>query len=245
MAATAAVASPEDPDCGAARVHYESLAFREALAAVDRASPLAPSCLEVRALVLMALGRQREAETTLWSLFARWPDHPVDQRALSPSDRAFIDRIRADARPLSIKLGVEWQTNTALRLRFELQGGLRGADRLRYRARLGPTEALGRAPIVDRVATAVLDAPSTSTDDGLRLQLGVLDRVGRIVHEQALRATLPPRPTPAVADDDDGWPWWVWAVGAAVVVGATVTTVVLVQPGAPDASGTLGRVEVP
>ncbi|MEM7678763.1 MAG: hypothetical protein AAF449_22505, partial [Myxococcota bacterium] len=94
-------------DCERARAQYEDLALEEALQS-SFSDPTNPVCQEVRALVLIALGRRTDAETTLHTLFEKWPDHPVDLRALAPIERAFIGRIRAARRPLSVDVTAEW-----------------------------------------------------------------------------------------------------------------------------------------
>ena len=250
--AVALAAQTPASNCDAARGHYEALAFDQALATVKAERPSSPGCLEVEALVLLALGRRSEAEARLRTLFGQWPDHTVDRRALAPAERGFIDRIRTEARPLTVKLQVDWIGHDAVRATFVLQGGLRGGRQLRYETIAGLTPVAGTVRIVGRSATVTIEFPPGVQPAQLRVRVTVVDDVGRAVHGESLVATLPVRPAapagapmaPAPADDG-GWPWWVWAIGAAVVAGAAVTTVVLVQPDRPDASGTLGGIEIP
>ena len=235
------------PSCDAARAQYESLAFDAALAALENAPP-SPDCFEVEALVKLALGRRSEAAAAFRTLFERAPDHRIDMRALAPGDRRFIETIRTEMEPLSVDVEADWIGPTALRLRMVMQGGLRSADRVRFETAVGPTVAGGVVPLIGRVATTTLTVGVDAVADRMVVRVRAQTPNGRTVHESEVRRTLAarvPAPRARVATDTDGWPWWVWALGAAVVVGATVTTVVLVQPDSPDASGTSGGIEIP
>ncbi len=236
------------PGCDAARAHYEALAFDEALVALDNAPP-ASGCFEVEALVKLALGRRAEAAVAFRSLFERDPDYRIDTRALAPGDRKFIATIRSELEPVSVEVKVDWRQRTALRVQMALQGGLRGAARIRFEAAVGPTVAGGVVPLVGGVATTTLSIGADAVADRMMLRVRAQTANGRTVHEYEVRRLLPPRPplasSGASSADEGGWPWWVWTLGAVVVVGAAVTTVVLVQPESPDATGTAGGIEIP
>ena len=232
--------------CDAAKAHYEALAFDAALDALQGERRSA-TCLEVKALVLLALDRRSEARTALKSLFAQWPAHPIDMRPLAPADRSLIRRIQRAYAPMTVRLEAGWLVHTAVRLQVQVTGGLRDARRVRFDATIGSTVSTGTAPLVGRVATTTVSVPmepSTESQPTLILRVQVLGEGGRTVYGSEFRQTLPARPAPPPVETA-AVPWWVWAVGAAVVVSAAVTTVVLVQPSDPDVSGTLGGREVP
>ena len=243
------------PPCDAAREHYESLAFDDALAAIERATARSATCFEVEALVLMALDRRSEAEAVLRTLFEDWPEHAVDVRALAPPDRALIERVRAISRPLAVEVSAGWLLHTALLLEFRVQGGLRGAKRLRYRGAVVDEEGTevvrlqDAVSLTERSASVTVQIPREAAANALHLRVGALDAVGRTLHAVDLERPLGARPAerqPGRAEvSETSVPWWVWAIGGAVLVGAAVTTVVLVQPDDPDASGTAGRIRVP
>lgn len=132
--------------CEAARAQYEDLAFEAALKTVEGARS-DPVCLEVRALVLLAMDRRTDARSTLLALFEKHPNHPVDLRALAPSDRTFIERVRAARRPMAVESVAEWLVHSTLRLQFIVQGGLRRARRVEYRATIGSHVQIGRAHV--------------------------------------------------------------------------------------------------
>ena len=235
--------------CAAARAHYEGLAFEAALAATAADTPLPPACAEVRGLVLLALGRRGEAEAVFRRLFERHPRHPVDVRALAPSDRSFIDRVRAQAEPMALDVSAGWLVHTTVRLEVRVKGGLQGAARVRFEGSVAGSPASGVVDLVGRVATTTVTVAPGAFTEPLALMVTVEAGSGRKVYAQQVVRPLPARPPPppirTVQAESDGVPWWVWTLIGVGVVGAVVTTVVVVQPDDPDADGTLGRIRVP
>jgi hypothetical protein len=242
--------------CDAARHHYEGLALEDALLTAERGlaeAPGAPRCLEIQALVLLALGRTEAARAALATLFEVAPEHAVEDPSLAPSTRALIEAVRAEVRPLSAVVAARWVVATALRVDVALEGGLRGAKRVRFRGEVtpGPHALSGEVPLVGSAGTATVAVPAGVEAQTLTLRGEALDAVGRVVLPFSSQLLLPPRPAPDVvvvapppAEAEGGIPWWVWVVvGAAVVAGAG-TAVVVAQPRLPSADGTLGRVEL-
>lgn len=241
--------------CTTARHAYEALDLDAALQRAElglHGDAGAQQCLEVRGLVLLALGRTEEATATLSTLFEVSPDYAVDARGLAPSTRNLIEGIREEVRPLEVRVRPRWILRETLMIDMGLQGGLRGAARVRYRLKLGPVglETRSELPLIGASVTATVHVPSALHASTLELTGEVLDEVGRRVTTFSSQQVLQQRPAPerpasspaAPPEVSASLPWWLWVVAGAVVVGGAVTAVVLVSPDTPDASGTLGGV---
>lgn len=235
--------------CETARHRYEALAFEEALGQAEAGlaeDPGAVGCLEVEALVLLASGRPEEARAVLTTLFEVAPDHAVTDPSLSPSTRALIDQVREAVRPLSARVAARWIVHSSLRLDVRLEGGLRDAARVRYRARVEPAahETSGEVALVGPAATATVAVPRRIEASTLLVDGEVVDAAGRRVIPFSSQLLLPERPPEeGVVEvvEEGGAPWWLWVALGVVAVGGAVTAVVVAQPDEPDATGTLGR----
>jgi hypothetical protein len=241
--------------CTTARRHYEDLAFEPALQAAEaglRTDLGAPICLEVRALILLATGREQAAAKVLATLFEMFPDYVVDDRALDPTTRKSIEEVRGQARPLVTSVSTQWVDPTVLRLEMRLSGGLRGAHHIRYRYEMGATgmHGDGAVSLVGAVGTATVAVPPAVDARTLKVVGEVLDEPGRRVATFSSQVLLPARSLPPLGDpvakqESDGIGWWVWAgIGAVVLGSAAAALTVVAQPDLPDANGTVGRVEL-
>lgn len=243
----------QTPDgCAAARAQYEALDVEAALNAAqavvenDPARPLA--CLEVEALALLVLGRREEARAVLTEMFERDPRRPIEDKSLAPSVQRFIEEIREQLLPLRARVAARWIVHESLRLDVALDGGLRGADEVRYDAHFGPEGGFtsGRIQLAGRAATATVTVPSMDVRT-VRVDGRVVDRLGREVHQFSSELLLPTRPNAkgVVVEVDSGPAWWVWALVGTAVVGSAVAVAFVAQPDLPSADGTLGRAEAP
>ncbi len=240
--------------CTTARHQYEALAFEEALHTADsglQAAPGAVNCLEVRALVLLASGRTEAAAEVLATLFGVSPDHVVDDRSLAPRTRALIARVRSQVQPLTASVAATWVNERSLRIEMGLGGGLRGAQRIRYKFRLGPADLRGDGELglVGSVGTATVSVPVAQDARTLEVLGEVLDESGVRVTTFSSQVLLPLRDAPhpnvaAVEPAAEGLAWWVWAGISAVVLGSAAALTLVAQPELPDAGGTLGRVKL-
>jgi hypothetical protein len=240
--------------CEEARAQYRALELEEALATAsavlvsDASRPLA--CLEVKALVHLILNQDEDAKAALVEIFERSPDHEVDDPSLSPGTRETISAIRESVRPLEAKVSASWIIHESLRMDVLLEGGLRDAARVRFRAEALPAGEVrqGEVMLLGRAATATVGIPGEAPADRLRVEGQVLDRMGRVLHPFSADLLLPARPASSsqvVEVERGGVPWPVWvAIVAAAVIGAGVTIGVVAQPGKPDADGTAGRFPV-
>lgn len=243
--------------CLVARHQYEALALEDALDTAERglaAASAVPACLEVQALAQLALGRTEAARATLTTLFEVAPDHQVEDPSLAPSTRALIEGVREEVRPLSATVAGRWVVATALRLDVALEGGLRGARRVRFRGQVQPDAhpITGEVPLVGRAATATVTVPAGVRAETLSLSGEALDEAGRVVVPFSSQILLPGRPAPELVvvapppaeGGEGGIPWWVWVAAGVVAAGAVGTAVVVSQPRLPNADGTVGRVEL-
>lgn len=246
MPALALVLAAVPDRCPEARNLYESLELERAIEAADRRLAQDPSrplgCLEVRALGLLVLGRDDEARIAFAELFERAPEHPVRDPSLSPSMRRVIDAIREEVRPLDVQLRARWLSREALRLDVLLQGGLRGARSLRYRAAMAPRgeSSEGRMELTGRTGSATI-ATGAADVSLLSIAVEVLDERERIVHRASREVLAGARPELAPSPEDSGVSWPVWIGVGAAAIAATTAIVLLSQPDAP-APGRLGRV---
>jgi hypothetical protein len=243
------------PDCTEARNYYESLDLERAVeaagAALAAGSSRPVACLEVRGLALLVLGRSEEARLMFGELFRISPDHPVRDPSLSPAMRERIEAIRAEVRPIHAELRARWLIHESLRLDVLIDGGLRGATRVQYRAATAPGGELrsGVVDLIGRTATATLAVSRGAPTDRLKVLALVVDRGGRELARSERELLLDARPPPAEAEvvvvdsGGPGWPLWL-GIGAAAAA-ATVAIIVLAQPNRPDFSDTIGGVQVP
>jgi|GEM_PF-2144436 len=242
--------------CTTARHEYEGLSLQQALGTAEAGLQQAPgalACLEVQALVLLALDRTEDARAALGTLFEIAPEHVVRDDSLSPSTRAFIEQIRAEVRPLSASVTPRWIVRSSLRLDMRLEGGLRGAQRIRYQLQVGPTalEDAGEVQLLGPAATATVHVPVHIEARTLSVSGEVVDQVGRRVTNFSSQLLLPPRPlaaptaaTVSSPESAGGVPWWLWAAAGVVVAAGAVSAGLLLRPDAPSADQTLGRVEL-
>jgi hypothetical protein len=174
---------------------YESAAYDEALAALDRLAPsdgsdgdvILQATLEYRALCLLALDRMPDAEQVIEHLMARHPSYRPDPNATSPRFVSLVDSARSRVVPLLA--------------RRQYDSARRDFDGKRY-----VEAAEGFAQVV-----ALLDTPALirsvpgSSDDFRTVAAGFLE-LSRAAAAQALPPdAAPPRGVPAVyaAGDPD------------------------------------------
>jgi hypothetical protein len=244
-------AAADEAACTEARALYEALSIEPALALAESRLSQGPdrplACVEVAALALMVSGRLDEARARLTELFERDPDHVLEDPSLPPALRRSIEQIRDEVRPLQSHLTARWLIHESLRLDVALEGGLRDATLVRYRAVVGPAgaELVGELPLVGRAATGTIAVGAEVEARTLRVSGQIVGRSGRVLHQLSSEMLLPERP--ATRDQvvvESGVPWWIWVVVGAVTIGAAVTVAVVAQPDLPDAKGTFGRGEL-
>jgi hypothetical protein len=238
------------PDCAEARNHYESLDLERAVeiaeAALDRGKERPLLCLEVRGLGLLVLGRPDEARESFVELFTKDPSYPIRDPSLSPSMTESIEAIRESVTPMSVSVRARWLVHESMRLDLFVEGGLRGARRVRYRTVTAPSEERyeGVIDLLGRSATATIAVTPGIDVARLSVSGSVLDARGRPLHEISSEILLSERPPPnevLVESGGVGWPVWLGAGAAAIA--ATVAIVILAQPDLPS-PGPQGRVKV-
>jgi len=214
---------------------------------------LAPlGCLEVKALALLVIGQLDEAKRTFEALFAIDASYPIRDPSLSPAMRDTIEQVRASSAAMTAKVGARWLIHDSLRLDVVLDGGLRGAKRIRYSTFTTPGDerSSGEMVLVGRVGTATVAVLSPGEITSIAVSGVVLADRDRVVHEFSSKVPLvgrpaPPKPKEVVVEVGDGIPWWVWLIAGVGAAGAGVTIGVLAQPSLPGTDGTVGRVEIP
>lgn len=250
------------PPCAGARNHYENLELDAAIAAAkatleaDRSRPL--GCLAIQAMSQMVLGHSTDADKTLTELFYRQPNYTFNEPSLSPAMRDQIERARRSGSTMSVKGFAVWLNHQRLRIDISLEGGLRGANRVRYTTRTKPggERQYGTVPIRGHVATATISVVAPAPVAGIQLSGVVLTDRDEVLHEFETQLAIGARPSltgpspvtmfsepPQPADEGLGWPLWV-GIGAVVVAGATVAAIFIAQPSLPNTDGTLGRIGV-
>lgn len=241
--------------CAEARASYESLSLERAVEVADVALAKDPgnlACLEIKGLSLLVLGQMDRAHAVLDDLFLRSPDYPIKDPSLSPALKEAIDGVRENARTLSAVIHARWLIRDALRIDVVLEGGLRDAAKVRYRAQTkpAPLSQTGLVDILGRVASATIAVGTASDVRAVRVSGSILNPGGRAVTHFETELQVPnrpkgPDPERVIVEVDRGgfnWPVWVGvglaAIGAAVVIG------ILAQPRLPDTAGTVGRAEI-
>jgi len=237
--------------CEDARRLHEALSPERALEmadhtlGLDRSRPL--ECLEVRALALLVLGRGEDARGVFAELFSRDPDRHIDDPSLSPQMWLLIEAARDASRPLLAQVSARWLNPARLRLDIGLDGALRGARAVRWRAVGGGLAFDGVSPLIGRSATATIAVGTEVALDALGVSGSVVAAGGAMISQLSADVLLGARPLPVIAvDEDDGVRWWLWG-GLLVVVAAAATTasaVALSSPEPPDTNGTIGRVDL-
>jgi hypothetical protein len=241
----------EEP-CKDARNAYEALSLEDALARVDReladATPKPIACLEVKALSLIVLGRLDEARAVLVEIFSRDPDDALVDPSLSPAQRATIDGIRESLQPLKASVRARWLVRESIRIDVMLQGGLRGANRVRINVETEPDQrqpSAAEIPLVGSVATATVSVPSAVEVSRIRVAGsvfasadGLLDFSSELLLDQRPEPPKTPEPEPILPT------WLLWSGIGAAAIGALLAVVFIAQPKPPNASGTLGELNV-
>lgn len=243
-------------DCAEARHQYgamepeRAIETVEAVLAGDATRPL--PCLEVKALALLVVGQLGSAKRTLQELFSRDAGYQIVDPSLSPAMRDTIEQIRQTAAAMSAQVRARWLIHDSLRVDVVLQGGLRGAERVRYSTFSTPGEerSNGEMDLVGRTASATVAVLTPGEVTSIAISGVVLAAGERVVHEFSSKIPLvgrpaPPAPREVVVEVGDGIPWPVWLGVGLGVVGAAVAIGVLAQPSLPDTEGTVGRVEIP
>ena len=252
IALTALAAAVPEAPCAGARAQFEQLSFEAAqtLAQAGLSDPKRPlGCLEVLGLVKLVLEQPQAARAAFTELFERAPNYKVEEGALTPTQTEFIARIKAEAQPLLIEVRARWLYHEAVRIDVQLEGGLRGAEQIRYRAEGDKLARDGQMQLLGRVASATVAVPAAMPLERMRMSGQVLDGLGRVVQPFSAELLLLERPSPPqgqvvekviVKTEEKPLPWYWWVVigvASAGVVAAGTTAVVLAQPDKPASAG--------